>query len=147
MKRYSGINKVRNSCVKSLTDSAKSKTVHHEYSPESINTFEMDSNLEYSLSPGKISKLCKYDNTMRTFQQKPDDIEALIDVEGRTIVFEKPSSELIVQKAEIESNYPLHQITWYQDTSLEDIESAIDEVVEIMQEMKNESNTVNTSRN
>ena len=145
MKRYSGINKVRNSCVKSLTDSAKSKTVHHEYSSQSINTFEMDSNLEYSLSPGKLSKLCKYDDAMRTFQQKPDDIEALIDVEGRTIVFEKPSSELIVQKAEIESNYPLHQITWYQDTSLEDIESAIDEVVEIMQEIKNESNTVNTS--
>lgn len=75
---------------------------------------------------------------MRKFENKQQDkeIEALIDVERRTIVFEKQNSEQSFEAENVDLNHPLHKITWYQDTSIEDIESAIDEVVEIMEEIQ-----------
>lgn len=68
--------------------------------------------------------------------KKEEDIEALVDVDRRTIVFEKHPSDIVMENSEIDLSHPLHQITWYNNTSIEDIESAIDEVVEIMEEMK-----------
>ena len=75
---------------------------------------------------------------MRRLENSHQDkeIEALIDVDRRTIVFEKPNSEQWSETENIDLNHPLHKITWYQDTSIEDIESAIDEVVEIMEEIQ-----------
>ena len=62
-----------------------------------------------------------------------EDIEALINVDRRTVIFEKLDTD------EGGVSHPLHQISWYQNTSVEDIESAIDEVVEIMEEIKRKS--------
>lgn len=63
---------------------------------------------------------------------KTQDIEALVNVDRRTVIFEKIDTDF-------DLSHPLHQITWYKDTSVEDIESAIDEVVEIMEELKRQS--------
>jgi len=57
----------------------------------------------------------------------------LVNIDKRTVIFEKSESNL-------DFSHPLHQISWYQNTSVEDIENAIDEVVEIMEEIQNSPN-------
>ncbi|CAI2380532.1 unnamed protein product [Moneuplotes crassus] len=63
-------------------------------------------------------------------QPKTEQIEAWVNIDRRTVIFE--------QKTELGKNIsqPIHQISWYNHTSVEDIGNAIDEVVEIMQEMQ-----------
>jgi hypothetical protein len=74
--------------------------------------------------------------TASRLSRNEEDIEALIDVDQRTVVFDQLNSESMVEESnETNQSHPLHKITWYQETNLEDIESAIDEVVEIMEEM------------
>lgn len=125
------------SISKKSTSQISSKTMHCEMSPISIQSHEMSTPSSSNDSPYMLTK--PYNRkTMRSTEKPENEIEALIDVDKRTIIFEKPSSEIIPYNSEVDLSQPLHKITWYQDTSIEDIESAVDEVVEIMQEIKNE---------
>lgn len=58
-----------------------------------------------------------------------EEVEALVNIDRRTVIFEQLNTENDI-------SHPIHQISWYQNTSVEDIENAIDEVVEIMEEYK-----------
>lgn len=161
--QISGVNKVKPSIGRlsrnpkmaldySPIQAMPSTPVKKHVPPESIKKREVaDKNVgRYSLAPNSKLKEPLMSNmsmelqapanraAMRSYekQSKTQDIEALIDVDRRTIVFEKVNSDMVLESSDIDFSHPLHQITWYQQTSLEDIESAIDEVVEIMEELK-----------
>jgi hypothetical protein len=147
-KNFQIISKSSPTVPKSITESPQKivkSSIKKNILPISIKKRKFSTSPVGRLSLSKPWKPSKFLSKPRqevignSFQSaKTDEIEALIDVDRRTVIFEQSHTSPDRENADENTDlfHPLHQITWYQETNIEDIESAIDEVVEIMEEIK-----------